>query len=54
MRWRVLDRMVRRLKDRTQNVPFEELQALIEETVAEVRRVARSATQTGAGCARRG
>ena len=43
VRWRVLDRTVQRLKDRNQDLPAEELEALIDEAVAEVRRAARSA-----------
>jgi hypothetical protein len=43
VRWRVLDRTVQRLKDRNQDLPPEELEALINDAVAEVRRGARSA-----------
>jgi len=43
VRWRVLDRTVQRLKDRNQDLPPEELEALIDEAVAEVRKGARSA-----------
>jgi len=42
VRWRVLDRTVQRLKDRNQDLPPEELEALIDEAVAEVRKGARS------------
>ena len=44
VRWRVLDRRVQRLKDRNQDLPAEELEALIDEAVAEVRKGARLAT----------
>jgi hypothetical protein len=44
VRWRVLDRTVQRLKDRNQDLPAVELEALIDEAVAEVRRADRSAT----------
>jgi len=43
VRWRVLDRTVQRLKNRNQDLPPEELEALIAEAVAEVRKGARSA-----------
>jgi hypothetical protein len=43
VRWRVLDRTVQRLKDRNQDLPPEELEALIDEAEAEVRKGARSA-----------
>ena len=43
VRWRVLDRTVQRLKDRNQDLPPEELEALIDRAVAEVRKRARSA-----------
>ena len=43
VRWRVLDRTVQRLKDRNQDLPPEELEALIGEAVAEVRKGTRSA-----------
>jgi hypothetical protein len=43
VRWRVLDRTVQRLKDRNQDLPPEELEALIDEAVADVRKGARSA-----------
>ena len=43
VRWRVLDRTVQRLKDRNQDLRPEELEALIDEAVAEVRKGARSA-----------
>ena len=43
VRWRVLDRTVQRLKDRNQDLPPEELEVLIDEAVAEVRKGARSA-----------
>jgi hypothetical protein len=43
VRWRVLDRTVQRLKNRNQDLPPEELEALINDAVAEVRRGARSA-----------
>ena len=43
VRWRVLDRTVQRLKDRNQDLPPEEFEALIDEAVAEVRKGARSA-----------
>ena len=43
VRWRVLDRTVQRLKDRNQDLPPEELEALIDRAVAEVRKGARSA-----------
>ena len=44
VRWRVLDRTVQRLKDRNQDLPAAELEVLIDEAVAEVRKGARSAT----------
>ena len=43
VRWRVLDRTVQRLKDRNQDLRPEELEALIDEAVAEVRKGVRSA-----------
>ena len=43
VRWRVLDRTVQRLKDRNQDLPAEELEALIDEAVAEARKGTRSA-----------
>jgi hypothetical protein len=43
VRWRVLDRTVQGLKDRNQDLPAEELAALIDEAVTEVRKGARSA-----------
>ena len=43
VRWRVLDRTVQRLKDRNQDLPPEELEALIDEAVAEARKGTRSA-----------
>jgi hypothetical protein len=43
VRWRVLDRTVQRLKDRNQDLPPEELEALLDEAVADVRKGARSA-----------
>ena len=43
VRWRVLDRTVQRLKDRNQDLPPEELEALIDDAVAEARKGTRSA-----------
>lgn len=43
VRWRVLDRTVQRLKDRNQDLSPQELEALIDEAVAEVRKGTRSA-----------
>lgn len=38
VRWRVLDRTVQGIKDRNQNIPPEELQAIIDDAVSEVRK----------------
>jgi hypothetical protein len=38
VRWRVLDRTVQGFKDRSQDLPPEELEVLIEEAVREIRR----------------
>jgi hypothetical protein len=43
VRWRVLDRTVQRLKDRNQDLSPQELEALIDEAVVEVRKGTRSA-----------
>ena len=40
VRWRVLDRTVQWLKDRNQDLPAEELEALIDDAVRDVRREA--------------
>lgn len=46
-RWRALDRLVQSIKDRNSDVPPEELQAQIDETVRAVRAAKRKATATG-------